>query len=126
VSLRSYLNNLLLILPVSQALLWVGEYFTPHSQILSLIVAHAYAVLKAVEFHGRKFMKIRNLWGESEWTGRWSDGSKEWQGKWLGALKALDHSFVNDVGNDNFLGASTYIRKCRAFYRGVLRFSPTF
>lgn len=54
---------------------------------------HAYSVLKAVEFRGKKFLKIRNPWGNSEWTGRWSDGSKEWTGEWLEALKVLDHTF---------------------------------
>lgn len=54
---------------------------------------HAYSVLKAVEFRGKRFVKIRNPWGASEWTGRWSDGSKEWTGQWLEALKALEHTF---------------------------------
>lgn len=69
-SLRSYLNKPLLILAVHQALLWVGAYFTPHTQILSPVVAHAYTALKAVEFHGKKFMKIRNPWDRSVMDGR--------------------------------------------------------
>lgn len=54
---------------------------------------HAYTVLSAVEFRGKRFLKIRNPWGASEWTGRWSDGSKEWSDEWLDALKALKHTF---------------------------------
>lgn len=54
---------------------------------------HAYSVIKAIEFKGKRFLKIRNPWGESEWKGRWSDGSEEWNGEWLEALKALDHKF---------------------------------
>ncbi|KZP29664.1 cysteine proteinase [Athelia psychrophila] len=57
---------------------------------------HAYAVLKAVEFRGKRFLKIRNPWGSNEWKGRWSDGSEEWNGEWLGALNALDHKFGDD------------------------------
>ncbi|KAF7976604.1 hypothetical protein HWV62_6102 [Athelia sp. TMB] len=57
---------------------------------------HAYSVIKAVEYRGKRFLKIRNPWGESEWKGRWSDGSEEWNGEWLEALKALDHKFGDD------------------------------
>ncbi|KIM82630.1 hypothetical protein PILCRDRAFT_820507 [Piloderma croceum F 1598] len=64
--------------------------------IEGIITAHAYSVLKAVEFHGKKFVKIRNPWGKSEWTGRWSDGSREWEGEWINALKPLGHSFGDD------------------------------
>lgn len=56
---------------------------------------HAYAILKAVEFRGKRFLKIRNPWGSTEWTGRWSDGSKEWM-DWMDALGPLDHSFGDD------------------------------
>lgn len=41
-------------------------------------------------------MKIRNPWGKTEWTGRWSDGSREWTKEWLEALPELEHSFGND------------------------------
>lgn len=57
------------------------------------VTDHAYSVLAAVEFRGKRFLKIRNPWGNSEWTGRWSDGSKEWSDQWLDALKALNHTF---------------------------------
>jgi hypothetical protein len=43
-----------------------------------LITSHAYSIIKAVEFRGKRFLKIRNPWGKYEWSGRWSDGSKEW------------------------------------------------
>ena len=111
VHLRSYLNKPLLILHVSQALFRVCAHVTLHTKILSVIVVHAYTILKAVEFHGR------------EWTRRWSE---QWQGEWMGALKALDPSFGNDVGNGNFLWASAYIGNPGHFHHGVLWFPRTF
>ncbi|GJJ11681.1 hypothetical protein Clacol_005917 [Clathrus columnatus] len=61
-----------------------------------LFSSHAYSILKATEYKGKRFLKLRNPWGKSEWTGRWSDGSKEWTKEWLGALDALDHQFGDD------------------------------
>jgi hypothetical protein len=63
------------------------------------VVDHAYTVLSAVEFRGKRFLKIRNPWGASEWTGRWSDGSKEWSDHWFDALKALNHRFGVSLAN---------------------------
>ncbi|KAF9262037.1 cysteine proteinase [Marasmius fiardii PR-910] len=58
---------------------------------------HAYSVLRAVEYKGKRFVVIRNPWGESEWTGPWSDGAKEWmETEWQEALPALGHTFGDD------------------------------
>ncbi|KAF7345637.1 Calpain catalytic domain-containing protein [Mycena venus] len=57
---------------------------------------HAYSVLRAVEVKGKRFLVVRNPWGESEWTGPWSDGSKEWTPEWLAVLPELNHSFGDD------------------------------
>ena len=56
---------------------------TTRSSVLSakvegLIGNHAYSVLRAVQCNGKQFVVVRNPWDESEWAGRWSDGSKEW------------------------------------------------
>jgi len=40
-----------------------------------LIGSHAYSVRRAVECQGKHFVVVRNPWGKSEWTGRWSGGS---------------------------------------------------
>ena len=61
-----------------------------------LFYNHAYAILKAAEYKGKRFVVVRNPWGKGEWTGRWSDGSKEWTKEWLPALDALDHKFGDD------------------------------
>ena len=39
---------------------------------------HAYSLLALCEVEGFKMCCIRNAWGHTEWTGRWSDGSDEW------------------------------------------------
>ncbi|KAF9480352.1 cysteine proteinase [Pholiota conissans] len=64
--------------------------------VQGLFPAHAYSVLRARECNGKRFVVVRNPWGESEWTGAWGDGSKEWKGEWLGILKDLDHEFGDD------------------------------
>uniref|UniRef100_A0A3Q3CSQ7 Calpain 2, (m/II) large subunit b n=1 Tax=Haplochromis burtoni TaxID=8153 RepID=A0A3Q3CSQ7_HAPBU len=47
-----------------------------------LVKGHAYSLTGAVEvnYRGRqeKLVRMRNPWGQVEWTGPWSDGSSEW------------------------------------------------
>ena len=72
-----------------------------HSQrtdldVQGLLPGHAYSVMRVRECRGKRFVIVRNPWGDSEWTGAWGDGSKEWKGEWLDALQELKHEFGND------------------------------
>ncbi|XP_031132561.1 calpain-2 catalytic subunit-like isoform X1 [Sander lucioperca] len=49
---------------------------------LKLVKGHAYSVTGAEEVHFQgkpvQLVRMRNPWGQVEWTGPWSDGSIEW------------------------------------------------
>lgn len=74
-----------------------------------LSARHAYAIIKAIPYKGKRFLKVRNPWGETDWAGKWSDGSKEWvQENWSvdEALKALEYKFGDD---------GEFIMECKPF-----------
>ncbi|XP_028437287.1 calpain-2 catalytic subunit [Perca flavescens] len=66
---------------------------------LKLVKGHAYSVTGAeeVNFQGKpvQLVRIRNPWGEVEWTGPWSDGSSEWN-----HISKDEKSKLNHVAED--------------------------
>ncbi|KAH7333018.1 cysteine proteinase [Rhizoctonia solani] len=87
-----------------------------------LFAGHAYSVISAREVNGKRFLRIRNPWGKTEWTGAWSDGSKEWTSEWLALLPQLKHKFGNDgeflMEYKDFLNTWTMIERSRLFDSG--------
>ncbi|CAE6386290.1 unnamed protein product [Rhizoctonia solani] len=87
-----------------------------------LFTGHAYSVQEALEVNGRRFVRLRNPWGESEWKGAWSDGSKEWTGDWLTRLAEFNYQFGDDgeflMEYKDFLKTWTTIERSRLFDRG--------
>ncbi|KAL1006216.1 hypothetical protein UPYG_G00069370 [Umbra pygmaea] len=61
-----------------------------------LVKGHAYSITAAeeVHLHGTpvELVRIRNPWGQVEWTGAWSDDSKEWDGVKPEEKSKLDYS----------------------------------
>uniref|UniRef100_A0A8C9Z8R4 Calpain 8 n=1 Tax=Sander lucioperca TaxID=283035 RepID=A0A8C9Z8R4_SANLU len=59
-----------------------SAYETEAVTALKLVKGHAYSVTGAEEVHFQgkpvQLVRIRNPWGQVEWTGPWSDGSSEW------------------------------------------------
>jgi hypothetical protein len=54
---------------------------------------HAYGIMDAQDVKGEHLLRVRNPWGQGEWTGRWSDNSKEWTQE---ILKKLNYYFEDD------------------------------
>ncbi|CAB1311732.1 unnamed protein product [Coregonus sp. 'balchen'] len=60
-----------------------SSYETEAVTDLKLVKGHAYSVtgVEEVHLHGDpvQLIRIRNPWGQVEWTGPWSDSSSEWK-----------------------------------------------
>uniref|UniRef100_A0A452TF55 Calpain 9 n=1 Tax=Ursus maritimus TaxID=29073 RepID=A0A452TF55_URSMA len=65
-----------------------------------LIKGHAYSVtgIDQVNFQGQKMelIRVRNPWGQVEWTGSWSDSSSEWRSVGPAEQKRLCHTALDD------------------------------
>ncbi|KAI6715975.1 hypothetical protein PZA11_002387 [Diplocarpon coronariae] len=77
---------------------------------------HAYSVIRAVAYKGERLLMVKNPWGDTEWNGRWSDGSKEWTPE---ALRELDFTFGNEgifwMPYESFLERFVEIWRARLF-----------
>jgi len=58
-----------------------------------LLLNHAYSIITCVETPDVRLIRIRNPWGQGEWTGPWADESSEWT---KSLLAKLDYEFAND------------------------------
>lgn len=79
--------------------MWCGSV-TNEALQYGLIGGHAYSLLAGKEVsldNGTtvKLVKIRNPWGQGEWTGDWSDTSSLWTDKIKGEL-GITQSFKTD------------------------------
>lgn len=73
-----------------------SAYETEAVTLQKLVKGHAYSVTGAeeVHLHGKsvQLVRIRNPWGQVEWSGPWSDDSKEWNGVQPEEKSRLDYS----------------------------------
>ncbi|XP_037322258.2 calpain-2 catalytic subunit-like [Pungitius pungitius] len=79
---------------------------------LKLVKGHAYSVTDAKEVQSRgrpvQLVRIRNPWGQVEWTGPWSDESSEWE-----HLSADEKSKLNHVADNGefWMSYSDFIKQ---------------
>ncbi|KAI4151733.1 MAG: hypothetical protein LQ340_003329 [Diploschistes diacapsis] len=76
---------------------WTPSWPNSKGESQGLHSCHAYSVMKAQELvidgSPQRLVLVRNPWGNSEWTGPYSDGSKEWT---IDLMQKLGHRFGDD------------------------------
>uniref|UniRef100_A0A8C5AQM6 Calpain-3 n=1 Tax=Gadus morhua TaxID=8049 RepID=A0A8C5AQM6_GADMO len=61
-----------------------------------LVKGHAYSVTAVQEDSKVRLVRLRNPWGQVEWTGPWSDNSKEWTSLSKDEKEKLQHQNAED------------------------------
>jgi len=90
-----------------------------------LVKGHAYTLITAKKYKERNIylIKLRNPWGEGEWTGKWSDNSSAWTDeykKYFNYQKTTDDGiFWIDVNDYMSNFESTYI--CYILYGSFVK-----
>ena len=70
-----------------------------------LAPGHAYTVIDLLEINGEKVLRLRNPWGNGEYTGDWSDSSK----KWTAELKKK-YNFLKKDDGDFHMAYEDYLK----------------
>ena len=96
-------------------------------QTVGLEQGHAYSVISAAEIEDAgkivKLLQIRNPWGESEWSGDWSDNSTRWKPntkKQLNVVEQDDGVFW--MAFEDFIKYFTNISICKIYTDYVYSF----
>ena len=90
-----------------------------------LVKGHAYTLISAQKYKERNIylIKLRNPWGEGEWTGKWSDSSSSWTDEYKQYFNyqkvANDGIFWIDVDDYMTNFESTYI--CYILYGSFVK-----
>uniref|UniRef100_A0AAR2JMH9 Calpain catalytic domain-containing protein n=1 Tax=Pygocentrus nattereri TaxID=42514 RepID=A0AAR2JMH9_PYGNA len=75
-----------------------------------LVKGHAYSLTGAVEVHYRggleKLVRMRNPWGQVEWTGAWSDSSSEWN-----SVDPSERPSANAEDGEFWMAFSEFVRQ---------------
>eukprot|EP00931_Biecheleriopsis_adriatica_P056631 TRINITY_DN33564_c0_g1_i1.p1 TRINITY_DN33564_c0_g1~~TRINITY_DN33564_c0_g1_i1.p1 ORF type:complete len:1809 (+),score=334.40 TRINITY_DN33564_c0_g1_i1:35-5461(+) len=85
-----------------------------------IVFGHAYSILRLEDIDGHQLVKMRNPWGGTEWTGKWSDGDTE---SWTQRLKVkLDYVKADDgsfwIAFQDFVIQYRNVYICRVFGEG--------
>eukprot|EP01135_Chromosphaera_perkinsii_P011000 Nk52_evm34s2309 gene=Nk52_evmTU34s2309 len=91
-----------------------------------LVMGHAYGITDVVKLDDasnpntiHRLFRLRNPWGEKEWTGKWSDNSSEWKQYSGHDLKRLGIEFEDDgeffMDIDSVCKNFTTLIVCRLF-----------
>ena len=59
-----------------------------------IVQGHAYSIIEVQDVDGNQLLRLRNPWGQTEWTGDWSDQSP----KWTARIKAKVNFHNEDDG----------------------------
>ena len=83
-----------------------------------ILFNHAYGIEKIVEVGELQLIRIRNPWGQGEWTGKFADEDEAWDDH-KGLKEKLEYSFKND-GNwwmryDDFCAHFNKLYLCKIF-----------
>jgi hypothetical protein len=65
------------------------------AEAMGLVQSHAYTLIDAYEHEGLRLVKVRNPWGQFEWTGDFSDKSNTWA-KYPGLKEKVKYSNKDD------------------------------
>eukprot|EP01028_Stygiella_incarcerata_P010561 TRINITY_DN5505_c0_g1_i3.p1 TRINITY_DN5505_c0_g1~~TRINITY_DN5505_c0_g1_i3.p1 ORF type:complete len:1778 (-),score=493.56 TRINITY_DN5505_c0_g1_i3:1948-7179(-) len=82
-----------------------------------IVQGHAYSVLDVREISGNCLMRLRNPWGETEWSGDWSDSSDRWTKMTTSQLRHTDDEEDGDfwMSYDDFVRHYESIYVCKLF-----------
>ena len=90
---------------------------------MGLVPGHAYTLLQVVQLTGKsneKLVRLRNPWGNTEWSGDWSDSSRKWTSDFRKQCGMEGNNNNNNDGSfwmsfNNFLTYYTMIGICHLY-----------
>ena len=82
-----------------------GDVYNLPIEEMGLSPGHAYTLLDLLEINGEKVVRLRNPWGNGEYSGDWSDSSK----KWTAELKKK-YGLINKDDGDFYMSYDDFLK----------------